>query len=142
MSWISKSLTLDLLAIAIDGLNKTFERISAEPEAVSQSPWPTDTPAAPAPVEAPPAVPDPVPAPAPPAPPAAPEPAPTPAPETAPDLLPEAQNVLRTIAQTQGTDWITGTLFPYFGTNSLNTVPAERLPELIEMANAQAGAGQ
>lgn len=137
MSWISKSLTLDLLAIAIDGLNKTFERISAEPEAVSQSLWPTDTPAAPAPVEAPPAVPEPVPAPAPPA---APEPAPTPAPEPAQDLLPEAQNILRTIAQTQGTDWITGTLFPHFGTNSLNTVPADRLPELIEMAKAQAGA--
>lgn len=131
MSWISKSLTLDLLAIAIDGLNKTFERISAEPEAVSQSPWPADAPADPAPVEAPPAA---VPEPAP-----APSAAPQPEPEPAQDLLPEAQNILRTIAQTQGTDWITGTLFPHFGTNSLNTVPAERLPELIEMANAQAG---
>lgn len=138
MSWISKSLTLDLLAITIDGLNKAFERISAEPDAVSQSPWPVDAPADPAPVEAPPAaVPESTPAP-----PAAPEPTPTPAPEPAQDLLPEAQNVLRTIAQTQGTDWITGTLFPHFGTNSLNTVPADRLPELIEMAKAQAGAGQ
>lgn len=139
MSWISKSLTLDLLAIAIDGLNKVFDRVNAEPEAVSQSPWPADAPAdpAPAPVEAPPAA-APEPTPAPPAAPQ-PEPDPAPAPETAPDLLPEAQNVLRTIAQTQGTDWITGTLFPHFGTNSLNTVPAERLPELIEMANAQAG---
>lgn len=135
MSWISKSLTLDLLAIAIDGMNKAFERISAEPEAASQSPWPADVPAAPAPVEAPPAVPEPAPAPAPPA-----APQPEPEQEPAPDLLPEAQIILRTIAQTQGTDWITGTLFPHFGTNSLNTVPAERLPELIEMANAQAGA--
>lgn len=134
MSWISKSLTLDLLAIAIDGLNKTFERISAEPEAVSQSPWPADAPADPAPVEAPPAVPEPTPAPAPPA-----APQPEPEQEPAPDLLPEAQIILRTIAQTQGTDWITGTLFPHFGTNSLNTVPAERLPELIAMAKAQAG---
>ena len=136
MSWISKSLTLDLLAIAIDGLNKAFERISAEPEAASQSPWPVDAPADPAPVEAPPAaVPEPTPSPAAPA-----APPPEPEPETAPDLLPEAQNVRRTIAQTQGTDWITGTLFPHFGTNSLNTVPADRLPELIAMANAQAGA--
>ncbi|QRV71371.1 RecT-like ssDNA binding protein [Corynebacterium phage CL31] len=141
MSWISKSLTLDLLAITIDGLNKVFDRISAEPDAApGVSPWPTDAPAAPAPVEAPPAAaPQPTPAPSTPA---APQPEPDldPAPEPAPDLLPEAQTALRTIAQTQGTDWIRETLFPHFGTTTLNDIPAEKLPELIAMAKAQAGA--
>lgn len=140
MSWLSKSLTLDLLAIAIDGLNKTYARINVE-EAV-ESPWVPGADeeaqaAAPAPVEVPPATP--------PAPAESPAPveqitveeAPAPAPELdGAALLAEAQTLLRTIAQTTGTDWITGTLFPHFFTDSLNTIPVEKLPELIAMATA------
>lgn len=129
MSWITKNLTLDLLAITIDGLNKVFNRINQEGEASAVDPataHPADLPAAPDPEPAPPA--DPAPAPAE-------EPAAAPAPEVdAGALLTEAQNLCRTIAQKGGVEWITGTLLPHFGTQSLTDVPAERLPELITMA--------
>ena len=36
MSWISKNLTLDLIAIAIGGMQSAFDRIKSEPE----SDWP------------------------------------------------------------------------------------------------------
>ena len=38
MTWISKNLTLDLLAIGIHAMQKTFDRIKQEPD--TQSPWP------------------------------------------------------------------------------------------------------
>ena len=128
MTWISKNLTLDLLAIGIHAMQKTFDRIKEEPDA--QSPWPQqETPAAaPHPVEE---------APAPkeePAATAAPEPKPEPQEEETPDLLPEAQNTLRAISRDEGPGWITGTLFPHFNVQSLTDVPADKLPELITMA--------
>lgn len=130
MSWITKNLTLDLLAIAIDGLNKVFNRINQEGEASAVDPataHPADLPA-----EVEPAAPadpaDPAPAPVE-------EPAAAPAPEVDHEsLLTEAQNLCRTIAQKGGVEWITGTLLPHFNTQSLTDVPAERLPELITMA--------
>lgn len=128
MTWISKNLTLDLLAIGIHAMQKTFDRIKEEPDV--QSPWPQqDAPAAaphpveeaPAPKEEPTAAP-------------APEPKPEPQEEQTPDLLPEAQNTLRAISMAEGPGWITGTLFPHFNVQSLTDVPADKLPELITMA--------
>lgn len=125
MTWISKNLTLDLLAIGIHAMQKTFDRIKEEPD--TQSPWPQqDAPAAePHPVEE---------APAPKEEPAAPEPKPEPQEEETPDLLPEAQNTLRAISMDEGPGWITRTLFPHFNVQSLTDVPADKLPELITMA--------
>lgn len=127
MTWISKNLTLDLLAIGIHAMQKTFDRIKQEPD--TQSPWPQveSTQAAPGAVEEAPA-PKEEPAAAP-----APEPKPEPQEET-PDLLPEAQNTLRAISMDEGPGWITGTLFPHFNVQSLTDVPADKLPELIAMA--------
>lgn len=129
MSWISKNLTLDLIAIAVDALSKTFERIKAEPDGG----WP---PAEPAPV--------PVLAETPTAPSAEvkQEPAqedPTPAPVSGADpseLHSQAQLLLRGISLDEGPDWITGVLFPHFEIASLTELPADRLPELIAMAQA------
>lgn len=127
MTWISKNLTLDLLAIGIHAMQKTFDRIKQEPDV--QSPWPQqEAPAAaphpveeaPAPKEAPAA--------------AAPESKPEPQEKETPDLLPEAQNTLRAISMDEGPGWITGTLFPHFNVQSLTDVPADKLPELITMA--------
>lgn len=127
MTWISRNLTLDLLAIGIHAMQKTFDRIKEEPD--TQSPWPqvesTQAAAhlveeAPAPKEEPAA--------------AATEPKPEPQEEETPDLLPEAQNTLRAISMDEGPGWITGTLFPHFNVQSLTDVPADKLPELITMA--------
>lgn len=131
-TWITKELTLDLLAITIDWLNKTFDRINQD------SPTPTVTA-----VQSPQVVPDPAtthPADMPTTAPAE-EPTPEPVAPAAAEatlstskLLPQAQTLLRTIAQTEGNDWIINVLFPHFGVASLNDVPASRGPELIRMA--------
>lgn len=139
MSWISKNLALDLIAIAIGGMQSAFDRIKSEPE----SDWPAaEVPAqapaavdpAPAPVEQP--QPEPTPAPAPQ--PAAQEPAPEPAAAPAAEVnrIDEAKAHLRDISLNGGMDWITGTLFPAFGVTSLTDVPTECLPELIDKAVA------
>ncbi|MDK8497589.1 hypothetical protein QP916_02770 [Corynebacterium accolens] len=132
MTWITKNLTLDLLAIGIHAMQKTFDRIKEEPDA--QSPWPqqTESTAATHPVEETPTSKN--------------EPAPTleakpeseskpePQEEKAPDLLPKAQNILRAISMDEGPKWITGTLFPHFNVQSLTDVGEDKLPELIAMA--------
>lgn len=134
MSWITKQLTLDLLAITIDGLNKVFDRINQEPDNTapgapateSVSPWPVDDPAQPVTPTQP--TPEPV------------KNTPEPTHETPtldPDKLrTEAQTLLRTISQAGGTEWITGTLFPHFNVQTLTNVPADKLPELNQMAEA------
>lgn len=123
MTWMNKDLTLDLLAIGIDTLQRTYDRIKQEPDSVS--PWPQveSTQAAPNTVEEK-------------------EPAPQPeSPETSQDtedqgtdLLPEAQTILRHISLAEGPAWITGELFPHFGVKTLTDVPKDKLPELIAMA--------
>lgn len=128
---ISKHLTLDLLAITIDGLQKAFDRIAAEPEPET---WPPSDGQKPLDArsdntprqklaeaqETVSAVMD--------------NPAPeTPAPN-ADELHAQAQQVLRSIAQAEGNAWITGELFPHFDVTSLTAVPGEKLPELITMA--------
>lgn len=124
MTWITKNLTLDLLAIGIHAMQKTFDRIKEEPDA--QSPWPqqTENTEAPHPAEETPTSKN--------------EPAPEPKPEVqeekSPDLLPKAQNILRSISMDEGPSWITGTLFPHFNVQSLTDVDEDKLPELIAMA--------
>lgn len=123
MTWMNKDLTLDLLAIGIDTLQRTYDRIKQEPDSVS--PWPQveSTQAAPGAVEE------------------TQTPAPQPEPEApqepegqATDLLPEAQTILRHISLAEGPAWITGELFPHFGVKTLTDVPKDKLPELISMA--------
>ena len=145
MSWISKNLTLDLIAIAIGGMQSAFDRIKSEPEsdwpAAEKPEVPAQAPAAvdpaPAPVEQP--QPEPTTAPAPQ--PAAQEPAPEPAAAPAAEVNhhAEAQGHLRDInlnLGTAGIEWITGVLFPQFGVQNLNDVPADQLPALIRAAVA------
>lgn len=128
-TWITKNLTLDLLAITIDGLNKIFDRINQDnPEHLAVD---VPDPATAHPADSAPAVEAPAPQPD--------TTTPAPAAETTSEvdheaLLVEAQTLLRTIAQKGGVEWITGTLFPQLGTQSLTEVPAERLPEVITLA--------
>ena len=138
-TWITRDLALDLLAITIDWLNKTFDRINQDsppPTVTAMQPpvpdpattHPADLPAARTPITE--ATPEPVED--------TPEPTqPDPEPEHNPQLLAEAQDHLRRLAQTEGIDWIRDTLFPHFQVESLTDVPAGRLPELIGMVEAK-----
>ena len=128
MTWMTKELTLDLLAIGQDFLRRCAEAINNQPQQetseiseTSDNRHPADTvPETPQP-----------------------EPAPTTQPEpaapTSEDIHSEAQTLLRIIVQTEGTDWVTGTLFPKYGVQSLNDVPADQLPELVADAKAHKG---
>ena len=143
MSWISKNLALDLIAIAIGGMQSAFDRIKSEPEsdwpAAEQPEVPAQTPAAvePAPQSAPAPQPEPAPAAQEPEPEAsAPQQAAAEAPAPQVNRIDEAKAHLRDISLNGGMDWITGTLFPAFGVTSLTDVPADRLPELIDKAVA------
>ena len=144
MSWLTKNLTLDLLAITIDGLNKIFDRINTDddspvgpaasapatevlaarkdPATTHPADMPTEALAEPAAEPAPTTAAEEVPEPA------------GPTEEDASELLTQAQTLLRTIAQRNQVDWITGTLFPHFQTQSLTDIPPARLPEVIELA--------
>lgn len=127
-TWLTKELTLDLLAITIDGLNKIFNRINNDTAVDPATAHPADLPAAKTPTTE--ATPEPVED--------TPEPTqPDPEPEHNPQLLAEAQDHLRRLAQTEGIDWIRDTLFPHFQVESLTDVPAGRLPELIGMVQAK-----
>ena len=141
MSWISKNLTLDLIAIAIGGMQSAFDRIKSEPEPGTE--WPAAEVPAPAPAAVEPApqsapAPQPEPTPAAQDHQAAPEPQQAAAEAPAPQVnrIDEAKAHLRDISLNGGMDWITGTLFPAFGVTSLTDVPADRLPELIDKAVA------
>lgn len=126
MSWITKDLTLDLLAIGIHTLEKIYQRVKEE----EVGEWPDVEPAPETGATTPAA------------PPAAAGQKPvTPAP-TADDtadtdaLHTEAQNLLRQISGAEGPSWITSTLFPTYGVTTLSAVPGEKLPELIATAQA------
>lgn len=130
MTWMTKNLTLDLLAIGQDFLRRCAEAINNQPQQeTSDNRHPADTV---------PETPQPEPAP---------EPQPEPAPEpqlqeanpTHEDLHSEAQTLLRTIVQAEGADWVTGTLFPKYGVQSLNDVPANRLSDLVADAKTHKG---
>ena len=125
MTWLTKSLALDLLAITIDGLTRASERISLEPDVPADRNWPPAVEKAqenPEPQQT--------------------EAAPAQAAELHPEdqaeqqaaLHTKAQEVLRAIAMAEGPDWITSTLFPKFGVTSLNDIGPEQLPSLITEA--------
>ncbi|HCT3317059.1 TPA: hypothetical protein OTT42_001913 [Corynebacterium striatum] len=148
MTWMTKELTLDLLAIGQDFLRRCAEAINNQPQQeiseiseTSDNRHPADTvPETPQPEPEPAPHPEPEPAPQPePEPAPQPEPQPEPAAPTSEDIHSKAQTLLRTIVQTEGTDWVTGTLFPKYGVQSLNDVPADQLPELVADAKAHKG---
>lgn len=126
MTWISKSLTLDLLAIGIDCLQRTFDRIQAEPDTTAGQWPPVETPAAETPEPTPETTPQPEP-----------EPEPEPAAAQA-DLHAEAQTILRKISVDEGADWIINVLFSKYGVQTLDAVPAGQMAALIADAKAHA----
>lgn len=141
MSWMTKDLALDLLAILTGAAQSAYERVKAAP---GEGEWPQPE-AQPQKEVAPqqetqPQQPE---TPAPPQPntPAQPE-ATAPAAPAADDLLNRAKTACqRIVAQDGSPAWITGTLFPEFGVQSLTDVPADKLPSLLEKANAHLEGG-
>ena len=126
MTWISKSLTLDLFAIGIDCLQRTFDRIQAEPDTTAGQWPPVEAPAAETPEPTPETTPQPEP-----------EPEPEPAAAQA-DLHAEAQTILRKISVDEGADWIINVLFSKYGVQTLDAVPAGQMAALIADAKAHA----
>lgn len=133
MAWMTKDLALDLLAILIGATQNAYDTIKNAPD----GDWP---PAVEAPAEQPAEAPQQTPA-------AqqqqeAPKqdtpPAPQPKQESAPapdgdDLIIEAKTLLQPISRNGGRDWIKTTLLPQFDVNKLSDVPADKLPQLIEV---------
>lgn len=115
MTWMTKNLTLDLLAITINYGQQIFDRIRQEPE----DPWKHDTPwdQHPTITQTPPT-----------------NPTPQPTQEETEKLHTQAQKLLRDISLAGDMEWITGTLFPQLGVASLNDVPPTDLPHLIKTA--------
>lgn len=143
-TWLTKELTLDLLAITIDGLNKAFNAISGDapstPVSVLEPKHPADEPQQPAPMpEADQHPADPQPAAPAEAPETAPEAADTAPAPTAEALHAQAQTLLRTISMDEGAEWITGVLFPKYGVQSLTDVQPGQLPGLVADAKAHRG---
>lgn len=127
MTWMTKNLALDLLAILIGATENAYNTIKNAPDGN----WP-------------PAVEQPANEPAtqntPPTPPQQHATEPTP---NADALLVEAKNLLQGIVATGGREWVTGTLLPKFGVAKLSDVPADKLPQLVETAKQkQQEAGQ
>lgn len=134
MTWISKDLTLDLLAIGIDAMQRTFDRIKQEPNELN---WPPTT-GEPAPAAAPPTVAEE---------PTTPDTAkgtPQHAEESAAgdgqNLLVEAKTLLQPISRNGGREWITSDLLPRFGVDKLSDVPTDKLPELIDIVKQKGNA--
>ena len=137
MSWMTKDLALDLLSILTGAAQSAYERVKAAPgegEWPKQEAQPQEEVAA-APQQAAPAA----------------QSQPQAAPQTeaaapaapAPDeLLNQAKTACqRIVAQDGSPAWITGTLFPEFGVQSLTDVPAEKLSAFLEKANAHLEGG-
>lgn len=144
MSWMTKDLALDLLAILSGAAQSAYERVKAAP---GEGEWPKQEAQPQREVAPPQETPAPQPQPEAPAP-AAPQQT-EPQPQTgapaapAPDeLINQAKTACqRIVAQDGSPAWITGTLFPEFGVQSLTDVPAEKLPALLEKANAHLEGG-
>lgn len=138
MAWMTKDLALDLLAILIGATQNAYDTIKNAPDAgwppaVEQ---PTNEPAK----QQPAAAQQQQEAPKQDTPPAAQPQTNTPAPD-ADTLLVEAKTLLQGIVASGDREWVTGTLLPQFGVNKLSDVPADKLPQLIEVVK-QKGAGQ
>jgi len=127
MNWLTKELTLNLLAITIEGFVKIHDAIDdatqVEPPDAPQEKL--DAPA----VEAPPAKESETGETAPPEPEAEPEPTP---PANTP-TMPEIQNALREISKNEDTKWIQDTLFPHFNINHLSQLPEEKFADAWDM---------
>lgn len=138
MAWMTKDLALDLLAILIGATQNAYDTIKNAPDAgwppaVEQ---PTDDPAQQALADTPAAEE----APKQDTPPAAQPQTNAPAPD-GDALLVEAKTLLQGIVASGDREWVTGTLLPQFGVSKLSDVPADKLPQLIEVVK-QKGAGQ
>lgn len=138
MAWMTKDLALDLLAILIGATQNAYDTIKNAPDAgwppaVEQ---PTNEPAK----QQPAAAQQQQEAPKQDTPPAAQPRTNTPAPD-GDTLLVEAKTLLQGIVASGDREWVTGTLLPQFGVNKLSDVPADKLPQLIEVVK-QKGAGQ
>lgn len=126
MAWMTKDLALDLLAILIGATQNAYDTIKNAPDAG----WP---PAVEQPTNEPPQQ-------------QAAEQQqqeqaqPAAQPQTnapAPDrdaLLVEAKTLLQSIVASGDREWVTATLLPQFGVAKLSDVPADKLPQLIEVA--------
>ena len=145
MSWMTKDLALDLLAILTGAAQSAYERVKAAP---GEGEWPQPE-AQPQKEVAPQPQQEVAPQPETPAPqqqpetPAQPQPEATAPAAPAPDTpLNQAKTACqRIVAQDGSPAWITGTLFPEFGVQSLTDVPADKLPALLEKANAHLEGG-
>lgn len=127
MSWMSKDLALNLLAILIAATENAYNTIKNAPAGEG---WP-------------PAVEQPTNKPTPQAPKATPQQEDTTPSPDADALLVEAKTLLQPISRNGGRDWIKNTLLPKFGAKKLSDVPANKLPQLIETAKQkQQEAGQ
>lgn len=135
MSWMSKDLALDLLAILIGATQNAYDTIKNAPDAG----WPpaveqptNETAKQQALAEPPAAEQQQEEAPKQDTPPAAQPQTNTPAPD-ADDRIVEAKTLLQPISRNGGRDWIKTTLLPQFGVDKLSDVPADKLPQLIEV---------
>lgn len=128
MAWMTKDLALDLLAILIGAGQSAYNRIKDAPGEWPAVEAPAEQPAeTPQQTLAPETQPQQAPA-------AAPQQQEAPAPEIdAQTLLVEAKTLLHPISQGGGRDWIKNTLLPQFGVQKLSDVPADKLPQLIEV---------
>lgn len=143
MAWMTKELALDLLAILIGATQNAYDTIKNAPDAgwppaVEQ---PTDeTAKQQALAEPPAAAQQQEEAPKQDTPPAAQPQTNTSVPD-ADTLLVEAKTLLQGIVASGDREWVTGTLLPQFGVSKLSDVPADKLPQLIEVVK-QKGVGQ
>lgn len=133
MAWMSKDLALDLLAILIDATQNAYDTIKNAPDAG----WP---PAVEKPTNEPTKQQQQEEAPKQDTPPAAQPQTNTPAPD-GDTLLVEAKTLLQGIVASGDREWVTGTLLPKFGVSKLSDVPADKLPQLIDVVK-QKGAEQ
>ena len=129
MNWLTKELTLNLLAITIEGLVKIHDAIDDATQE-EQPDTPQEKPDAPA-VEAPPAKEGEMAE----TPPSEPEAEPEPTPPANTPTMPEIQNALRTIAQAEGNEWILNELFKGFGITNITHLPGDKLPLAWELIN-------
>lgn len=106
MSWMTKDLTLKLIHVAIVALVNAYDHIE-KADAEPTTPKPAEEPKQPKK-----------------------QPQPTEEPTV---TLPDIQTALRTIAQTEGTDWIQKELFPALQITNITTLEQQHYPLAWEL---------